>query len=219
MGGVVQFTYGDDGLDPASLEGDAQPLDFARSWMHAQAISGCHGEGLGSSQVLDFVKQELEIGPRAADQPLPYASAVLTFFEGVCEQLAAVRQRHFIKEESGNEKLNAEHREAVDNVFKITQTHLKVFLAIVKGRYARAKIEPGWSLIMAGSILIRSRFHCRRCWRTIDWGARDSNDSQNFPFCWGSLHERYLGCTSHQRDYQRIEIHSHPHYHHQACGQ
>lgn len=34
-GGVVQFRYGDDGLDPACLEGDAQPLEFLRAWSHA----------------------------------------------------------------------------------------------------------------------------------------------------------------------------------------
>jgi DNA-directed RNA polymerase III subunit RPC1 len=34
-GGVVQFCFGDDGLDPACLEGDAQPIDFVRAWSHA----------------------------------------------------------------------------------------------------------------------------------------------------------------------------------------
>lgn len=34
-GGVVQFRYGDDGLDPACLEGDAQPIEFERSLKHA----------------------------------------------------------------------------------------------------------------------------------------------------------------------------------------
>ncbi len=34
-GGVVQFKYGDDGLDPACLESDAQPIDFERAWSHA----------------------------------------------------------------------------------------------------------------------------------------------------------------------------------------
>jgi DNA-directed RNA polymerase III subunit RPC1 len=34
-GGVVQFRYGDDGLDPACLEGDAQPVEFERTWTHA----------------------------------------------------------------------------------------------------------------------------------------------------------------------------------------
>ena len=35
IGGVVQFRYGDDGLDPACLEGDAQPVEFERTWDHA----------------------------------------------------------------------------------------------------------------------------------------------------------------------------------------
>jgi len=35
VGGVVQFCYGDDGLDPACLEGDAQPTEFVRTWSHA----------------------------------------------------------------------------------------------------------------------------------------------------------------------------------------
>jgi len=34
-GGVVQFRYGDDGLDPACLEGDAQPIDLNRSLKHS----------------------------------------------------------------------------------------------------------------------------------------------------------------------------------------
>jgi DNA-directed RNA polymerase III subunit RPC1 len=45
-GGVVQFRYGDDGLDPACLEGDAQPIDFQRSLKHAlvNIFYSCHIE-------------------------------------------------------------------------------------------------------------------------------------------------------------------------------
>lgn len=35
-GGVIQFQYGDDALDPVCLEGDAQPVELNRSWNHAQ---------------------------------------------------------------------------------------------------------------------------------------------------------------------------------------
>lgn len=35
-GMVVQFKYGDDGLDPACLEGDAQPIELQRTWNHAR---------------------------------------------------------------------------------------------------------------------------------------------------------------------------------------
>jgi hypothetical protein len=34
--GVVQFCYGDDGLDPAEMEGDNQPVDFVRNLRHCQ---------------------------------------------------------------------------------------------------------------------------------------------------------------------------------------
>lgn len=36
--GIVQFCYGDDGLDPANMEGDGAPVNFARTLLHAKAI-------------------------------------------------------------------------------------------------------------------------------------------------------------------------------------
>jgi len=41
-GGVVQFHYGDDGLDPACLEGDGQPIEFYRAWSHATVWQEVH---------------------------------------------------------------------------------------------------------------------------------------------------------------------------------
>lgn len=35
VGGIVQFQYGDDTLDPAELEGNAIPVEYGRSWTHA----------------------------------------------------------------------------------------------------------------------------------------------------------------------------------------
>jgi hypothetical protein len=35
VGGIVQFEYGDDRLDPAELEGEAAPVAFPRTWSHA----------------------------------------------------------------------------------------------------------------------------------------------------------------------------------------
>lgn len=143
-GGVVQFTYGDDGLDPASLEGDAQPLDFSRSWMHAQAISGRHGKGLSAPQVLKFVNHELKASGAVAKCSAVYVSSIVAFMEGVCERLALIRQRHHVKDEVKSAKPNqTEQTQAVDNMCKVTQTQLKVFLSICLERYARAKIEPG----------------------------------------------------------------------------
>ena len=40
VGAVVQFTYGDDGLNPATMEGDDRPVDFARLMRHTQGRAG-----------------------------------------------------------------------------------------------------------------------------------------------------------------------------------
>lgn len=76
-GGIVQFKYGDDGLDPAHLEGDGQPIDLDRTWSHAavrlfgightwhrlnespQAIGSRAGRGLLPFEVLEIVQKEL----------------------------------------------------------------------------------------------------------------------------------------------------------------
>ena len=34
MGDIVQFIYGGDGLDPAAMEGDSEPVDFSRILNH-----------------------------------------------------------------------------------------------------------------------------------------------------------------------------------------
>lgn len=37
--GIVQFTYGGDGLDPFDMEGDAKPVNFVRTWDHAYNVT------------------------------------------------------------------------------------------------------------------------------------------------------------------------------------
>lgn len=37
--GIVQFTYGGDGLDPMEMEGNAQPVNFKKTWDHATNIT------------------------------------------------------------------------------------------------------------------------------------------------------------------------------------
>jgi len=150
VGGVVQFTYGDDGLDPAELEGDAQPLDFHRSWAHAEAISDRRGKALLPYQIYDIAQRELKSPRFVAECPDVYAAAILTFLETICERLSDIRTRHQMA--SGKVRLNDagerpsfEHSQAVNNKCKVTQAHLEAFLFLCWERYARARIEPGHS--------------------------------------------------------------------------
>ncbi|RSH95176.1 hypothetical protein EHS25_000262 [Saitozyma podzolica] len=57
VGGIVQFQYGDDMLDPACLEGDATPVEYVRSWTHACRTSDRSGRPLYPYEVLQIAQQ------------------------------------------------------------------------------------------------------------------------------------------------------------------
>lgn len=59
--GVVQFTYGGDGLDPFDMEGDARPVDLNRTWAHAFDLTYCNDDpNLLPYEVVELCDQILE---------------------------------------------------------------------------------------------------------------------------------------------------------------
>lgn len=59
--GIVQFTYGGDGLDPMEMEGDAQPVNFNRQWDHALNITFNNEDSeLYPYQILEIVERVLQ---------------------------------------------------------------------------------------------------------------------------------------------------------------
>lgn len=58
--GIVQFTYGGDGLDPLDMEGDAKPVNFDRQWDHAFNITfNIKDTGLYPYQIMEVVESVL----------------------------------------------------------------------------------------------------------------------------------------------------------------
>ncbi|TYJ54876.1 hypothetical protein B9479_004468 [Cryptococcus floricola] len=68
VGGIVQFQYGDDMLDPACLEGDATPVEYVRSWAHARRITGNKGRALYPYEVRKIAAR---IYPESYVPPVP----------------------------------------------------------------------------------------------------------------------------------------------------
>ena len=102
-GGVVQFTYGDDGLDPACLEGDSQPVDLDRAWNNAQVhlplscqqlcnmkntkATGSHsGPPLLPHEVLEITEQELSAEHFANRCSRLYREAVRNFVTQITQK-------------------------------------------------------------------------------------------------------------------------------------
>lgn len=53
--GVVQFSYGGDGLDPYDMEGDAKPVNFVRQWEHVNNITfDKNEEGLMPYEIIEL---------------------------------------------------------------------------------------------------------------------------------------------------------------------
>lgn len=108
-GGVVQFRYGDDGLDPACLEGDAQPIDLDRSWNHSlvqsihsriwlyltyiQAIGGRSGRGFLPFEISEFVDRELGTHRFISECTAAYLATIKGFVaDHISQKVANVRK-------------------------------------------------------------------------------------------------------------------------------
>ncbi|CAK9439903.1 uncharacterized protein LODBEIA_P40030 [Lodderomyces beijingensis] len=58
--GIVQFTYGGDGLDPYDMEGDARPVNFIRQWDHAYNLTyNIHDQPLLPYEIIAVVDEIL----------------------------------------------------------------------------------------------------------------------------------------------------------------
>ncbi|KAH9482988.1 DNA-directed RNA polymerase III subunit rpc1 [Psilocybe cubensis] len=162
-GGVVQFRYGDDGLDPACLEGDPQPLDLDRSLSRVLASGRRDGRGLLPYEVMEYVDRELAT-PRFVNETSPtYLDVVRKFiFDNVANKMAEIRRNHGMfdaleKEGDWDEDTDLSmgasdaDKVAVENASKVTEAQLRNFLNICWEKYVKARIEPGSTVGAVGA--------------------------------------------------------------------
>lgn len=164
VGGIVQFIYGDDGLDPAELEGNALPVEYHRSWRHALAITQHISErGLLPFEVVEMVQDTLAKPPFSLQTTSKYREQVQEFIqEHVVEKAARIREAHGLypaleREDHFDEDTdltlgaNAAHIAAVDNKTQVRASTIAEFLRICFEKYLRAKVEPGTAVGAIGA--------------------------------------------------------------------
>lgn len=164
VGGVVQFLYGDDGLDPAELEGNALPIDYQRTWEHALAISS----HLPSRTMLPY--EICEHADAVLAEPRfqrvctsKYIEQVQQFVHtAVAQRVAQVREAYGMfpaLERSGDWDADtdlslgadAAQRAIVANKAQVTEANLHEFLRQCWVKYMKAKIEPGSAVGAVGA--------------------------------------------------------------------
>jgi DNA-directed RNA polymerase III subunit RPC1 len=134
-----------------SLEGDAQPLDLARCWLHAESISGRQGTGLTPLELQEMARMELDSLQFTTECPIVYRDAIKAFLGGVSDRLSAIKEKHeLLAAESRNQQHDTDIYDslpadivAINNKCKVTRPQLMKFLFLCRERYSRAKVEPG----------------------------------------------------------------------------
>ncbi|MED6160929.1 DNA-directed RNA polymerase III subunit 1 [Stylosanthes scabra] len=143
-GGIVQFCYGDDGMDPAGMEGkDGKPLNFDRLFLRSKAICPSDGDDdiLSSSDVHKVVQRKLsEVGmcklveqeASEDDSSANFIKSLQSFVKGKIEST-----------ESSTEEDSENLKKFIQRISGITRRQLEVFLDICLSRYHSKKIEAG----------------------------------------------------------------------------
>jgi DNA-directed RNA polymerase III subunit RPC1 len=146
IGGIVQFKYGDDGLDPACMEGDDQPVNFPRNLMHCRAQVHENEEALELAEIREMVEQRLGSEKFQKTCSLTFRNAIQEFMEkSVIEPFEKLRRLHGIIDGEGQMDLDVDGnlKRAVVNMTRLTRSQLDAFLEICFGKYMKAVIEPG----------------------------------------------------------------------------
>jgi len=164
VGGVVQFLYGDDGLDPAELEGNALPVEYHRTFRHAASkMAHVVQRPLLPYEIIELVHRELDAPRFQRVCTAKYIEQVRAFcHDELAAHVARMREAYGMYpalERDGDWDADtdlslgadAAQQSIVANKARITEAILCEFLQQCWEKYMRAKIEPGSAVGAVGA--------------------------------------------------------------------
>ncbi|KAI9595031.1 beta and beta-prime subunits of DNA dependent RNA-polymerase [Syncephalis fuscata] len=152
-GGVIQFEYGSDGLDPACLEGsDGTPVAFERNLRHAMSIvPGIYDRILLPYEIEAMVEEQLTTEQYMKCKS-EFREAVSEFVrKQLIDKLITVRERYGLN--PADKKVARLKKDTIEirNLASITERQLFEFLNICRNKYMKAMIEPGSAVGAVGA--------------------------------------------------------------------
>ncbi|KYQ89196.1 RNA polymerase III [Tieghemostelium lacteum] len=181
LNGIVQFTYGDDGLDPAGMEAKERPVDFIRAMMAVKSRERHYSEpSLKPYQILEILESILN-SAKFEDCTDLFKQEIRDFFngqppklKGYIEELVELRLSFKLEpyltkpdivmgestisinsdnnnNEIDNTMTKKQSEHILDQIHRITRSQLASFLNICLDKYNRAKIEPGTAVGAVGA--------------------------------------------------------------------
>ncbi len=180
-GGIVQFQFGADNLDPVNMEGSAQPVNFDRTWIHAETITWDSLEpSLLPAPMLDMCDDMLK-GLRAKNERrdlvtnkvLDYrdqSNAGLDLLEGTrkflddvydyvkkrADKLAKARRLAGLDVDESMMDVDSEYIDEaqllhVERVAKVSKRALRMFVQLCLDKFRKAHVEPGHAVGAVGA--------------------------------------------------------------------
>lgn len=180
-GGIVQFMYGDDNLDPVDMEGKAMPVNFDRTFSHAVTSTWNNMEpSLSPDEIrertlvklngernkhmrfkIDGVTQ-LDYNDRS-DNSIDSKESIRDFLDTVqayifkkATKLETTLVHLGIRELSLADRKSMDAKDAdkyslADGIAKLSQTSLDTFISLCLTKYDRSKVQPGHAVGAIGA--------------------------------------------------------------------
>jgi DNA-directed RNA polymerase III subunit RPC1 len=177
-GGIVQFQFGADKLDPVDMEGSAVPVNFNRTWTHAESLTWDNSEdSLLPDEMRSFCKsmldKEQERYPRrgllhneslAYDDESDYGvdehesardflTTIRDYVEGRASRMVAAQSRAGLGDSVASQPFATldERKKAVDRMAKVSVSTLQLFIRLCLEKYKKAHVEPGHAVGAVGA--------------------------------------------------------------------
>lgn len=145
-GGVVQFTFGDDGLDPARIEGSIHPVEFGRNLLHSMALKNSGDQPIFAFEIREMLKERKPAMLEFCSEE--FVNSVFLFVEeDIIKPNVALRRKLGLNDGESSKKKTDRH--AVKTF--ITRKQLIHFLETCRTKYMRARIEPGTAVGAVGA--------------------------------------------------------------------
>ncbi|KAK3090302.1 hypothetical protein FSP39_010768 [Pinctada imbricata] len=137
---IVQFTYGGDSLDPASMEGKDRPIDFQRVFDHVKANIriDCHDEPSLSGPELDkmvYEKLETKTYNQLSQE---FKGDLKEFIDSISQKITKTRERFGV-----HGKIRQHIPPVLFELDRVTETQVEKFLGVCRDKFMRSQIEPG----------------------------------------------------------------------------
>ncbi|CAG8537130.1 5091_t:CDS:10, partial [Scutellospora calospora] len=163
-GGLVQFYYGDDGLDPAYLEDEVLPVDLKRNLQHTiNIVPWGNDPGLLPYEIKEITDLVLDSDEFRKSCTSSYIESLQKFVrQELVEKLVSIRESYGLirADERPNDEysdidyssiVSPSFKAVVDHKLKITEKQLRKFLNICLKKFVKAKIEPGTAVGALGA--------------------------------------------------------------------